>query len=243
MSSSKDRQGAVVTGGSGGIGRGIVKRLTGDGYRVINLDLHPPASPLPGEQFVDCDLADYDALERVAERVAQDNGPLLLVNNAAWARPADFTGTSLSDFERTLAVNIIGMHLLCQALVPGMEQAGFGRIVNISSIAAAGKRDRTAYATSKAGIEGFTRTLALELGEHGITVNAIRPGPIDTAAFREANPAGSVARTRIEAHLPVGRMGSPADIANAVAFFLAEGSSFVTGQVLSVCGGRSVGGA
>ena len=232
---------AVVSGGSGGIGREIVRRLIVDGNRVLNLDRVAPDAEFEGETHLGCDLENQQQLFAAAAGMAQEFAPRVLVNNAAWALPEAFEDTGVETLERTLAVNVTAAHILARALVPPMANLGFGRIVNISSVAAQGKRLRTAYSASKAAIEGFTKTLALELGASGITVNAIRPGPIDTAAFRAANPPGSDARLRIEANLAVGRVGRPADIANAVSFFASEASSFVTGQVLSVCGGRSVG--
>ena len=232
---------AVVSGGSGGIGRAIVRRLIDDGNHVLNIDRVAPDAEFDGETYLACDLENQPQLAAMAQGMAQDFEPRILVNNAAWALPEAFEETGVETLERTLAVNVTAAHMLARALVLPMARHGHGRIVNISSVAAQGKRLRTAYSTSKAAIEGFTKTLALELGASGITVNAIRPGPIDTAAFRAANPPGSDGRARIEANLPVGRMGHPADIANAVSFFASEASGFVTGQVLAVCGGRSVG--
>ncbi len=122
-----------------------------------------------------------------------------------------------------------------------MKSRRFGRIVNISSRAALGKELRTAYAATKAGLHGITRTWALELAKHGITVNAIGPGPIATELFMHANPPGSLRTKAIVDSVPVGRLGTPADVANAVAFFADARSGFVTGQVLYVCGGMTCG--
>jgi NAD(P)-dependent dehydrogenase (short-subunit alcohol dehydrogenase family) len=122
-----------------------------------------------------------------------------------------------------------------------MRAAGFGRIVNIASVAALGKRDRTAYSASKAALCGMTRTWALELGRDGITVNAIAPGAIDTSAFRSANPAsGKPSGTD---RIPVGRLGTPDDVAHAASFLLSARAGFVSGQVLYVCGGSTIGAA
>jgi NAD(P)-dependent dehydrogenase (short-subunit alcohol dehydrogenase family) len=232
----------VVTGGSGGIGAGLCRHLSGLGYRVINLDRQPPAAhETDSAEFVEVDLADGTRLRDTLDRVICSHRPTRLVANAAAGRPADFLATTLDDFDLTMAVNVRAALLCSQAMVPTMREHGSGRIVVISSRAALGKVDRTAYATSKAALHGMVRTMALELGRDGITANAIAPGPIDTPAFRRANPEGTAARARIEAGTAVGRMGTPADIANAVAFLLDEASGFITGQVLYVCGGLSVG--
>jgi NAD(P)-dependent dehydrogenase (short-subunit alcohol dehydrogenase family) len=122
-----------------------------------------------------------------------------------------------------------------------MRARGFGRIVNVASRAAYGKELRSAYAASKAGLIGLTRTWALEYAAHGITVNAVAPGPIATELFRAGNPEGSERTRRIVEGVPAGRMGEPEDVAHAVMFFLDRRSSFVTGQVLPVCGGLTVG--
>ena len=128
-----------------------------------------------------------------------------------------------------------------QALLPGMKACGFGRIVNMSSRAALGKELRTAYAATKAGLIGMTRVWALELGRHGITVNAIGPGPIRTELFDRANPPDSPRTQAIVDAVPVRRVGTPEDVAQAVAFFLDRRSGFTTGQMLYVCGGMTLG--
>ena len=131
--------------------------------------------------------------------------------------------------------------MCAQALVPGMREAGFGRIVNIASRAALGKELRTAYSATKAGLQGMTRTWALEEGKQGITVNAVAPGPIATELFMNANPADSERTKAIVNSIPVGRMGTPDDVAHAAAFLLSTDAGFITGQTLYVCGGMTVG--
>jgi len=142
----------------------------------------------------------------------------------------------------------VSLNLRCamqclQALPPGMKGAGFARVANISSRAALGMRRRTVYPATKAALIGMTKVWALELGRHGITANALGPGPIGAAPFDAANPPGSPATRAILEAIPVGRAGEPADVAHAVAFLLDARSGFVTGQVLYVCGGRSRRGA
>jgi len=139
--------------------------------------------------------------------------------------------------------NLRAAMLCAQAVVPAMKQARQGRIVNLTSRAALGKEGRTIYAATKAGLIAMTKTWALELGAHGITVNAVGPGPINTALFARSNPPDSPRTRAIVEGIPVRRIGEPEDVAKAVAFFTAETSSFVTGQVLYVCGGLTVGSA
>ena len=138
-------------------------------------------------------------------------------------------------------VNLAAAIICTQALLPGMRAAHFGRIVNISSRAALGKGERIAYASSKAALLGFTRTLALEVASDGITVNAIGPGPISTELFESANPPGSLATQRILENIPLGRIGQPEEVAHLVASLLDERAGFTTGQVIYVCGGMTVG--
>jgi NAD(P)-dependent dehydrogenase (short-subunit alcohol dehydrogenase family) len=128
-----------------------------------------------------------------------------------------------------------------QAVLPAMERARFGRVVNITTRAAVGKELRTAYSATKAGLHGLTKTWALELGNRNITINAVAPGPIDTEMFRAVNPPDSPRTKKIIEGIPLKRMGTPEDIAHATAFFLEERSGYITGQVLYVCGGITVG--
>jgi NAD(P)-dependent dehydrogenase (short-subunit alcohol dehydrogenase family) len=231
----------LVTGASNGIGRAVAARMLRDGHRVVNLDLHAPAEALPGESFLQVDLTDVAATRAaLAEAVAQ-HAPLRLVNNAGMVRPASLAETRVEDLEAVVALNLRAGLLCAQALLPGMEAAGFGRIVNIASRAALGKELRSAYAATKAGLIGLTRTWALELAPQGITVNAVGPGPIGTELFHRANPHNSPKTRAIIEGVPVRRLGTPDDIAHAVAFFLDDRAGFTTGQVLYVCGGMTVG--
>jgi NAD(P)-dependent dehydrogenase (short-subunit alcohol dehydrogenase family) len=156
-------------------------------------------------------------------------------------RPALLDDTTVEDFDAVIALNLRSAMLCVQGVLPGMRHARFGRIVSISSRASLGKELRTAYSASKAALHGMTRTWALELAKDGITVNAVAPGSIDTELFRRANPPDDPRTPAIIAAIPVGRIGTPDDIANAVAFFLDRRSGFVTGQVMFVCGGLTVG--
>jgi NAD(P)-dependent dehydrogenase (short-subunit alcohol dehydrogenase family) len=226
----------LVTGASRGIGRAIAVRLAGDGWRIVNFDLGPPADGAPGE-WVEVDLADAAALEAALQALLARQDIDALVNNAAIAQSAMLEQTTDADFDLATAVNLRAPMICARALVPGMQARGFGRILNISSRAHLGKTHRTAYAATKGGILSMARVWALEYGASGVTCNTIAPGPIRTELFERVNPPGMPRTQEIIGTIPVGRLGEPEDIANAVAFFLDERSDFVTGQVLYVCGG------
>ncbi|WP_151633316.1 SDR family oxidoreductase [Noviherbaspirillum aerium] len=232
---------ALVTGAGAGIGRAIATRLAEDGFGVLTVDRQAPQRLTDGEIFVRADLADRADTARALEELVGGRSVAVLVNNVGTVRPAAIEDTTYADLEAVVALNL-GCTLQCtQAVLPGMKQEGHGRIVNISSRAALGKELRTAYAATKAGLHGMTRTWALELAPYGITVNAVGPGPIGTELFHAVNPADSPRTEAIIKGVPVARLGTPDDIAHAVAFFSDARAGFVTGQVLYVCGGMTVG--
>ncbi|CAN1528569.1 FabG Dehydrogenases with different specificities (related to short-chain alcohol dehydrogenases) [Burkholderiaceae bacterium] len=231
----------LISGGSGGIGRAIAKRVIGDGYQVINLDLVPPKLLLAGETFHQIDLIDAQATRELIADLLKTTSILRLVNNAGIIRPGSLEDVSLIDFNAVMDLNLRAPMLLAQSLMPAMRAAQFGRIINIASRAALGKEERTAYAASKAGLLGMTRTWALEMAHFGITVNAIGPGPIATELFTSGNHPDHPKTKKIVANIPVQRMGQPEDVAHAVALFLDDRAGFITGQVLYVCGGITVG--
>ncbi len=193
------------------------------------------------DEFVAVDLADEAATAAALERALTGRTITRLVNNVGAVRPALLEEATLEDFDYLMALNVRSAIQCTRALAPGMRAAGFGRIVNVSSRAVRGKELRTNYAATKAALIGLTRTWALELGPDGITVNCICPGPTATELYVEANPPESPRTRGSLAAIPVGRIGTPEDMAHAIAFFLDEQSGFVSGQALMVCGGSSLG--
>jgi len=234
---------ALLTGASSGIGEGICRRLLDCGFTVVALQRSRPRFRHDNLFVFQVDLTDRQATEAIGKDACTRFDVTHLVNNAGANRPNPIEAAEMADFEYVVDLNLRAAIMLTQAALPRMRAAKFGRIVNISSRAALGKAGFAVYSATKSALIGLTRSLALELGKDGITVNAIAPGPVSTPLFNNANPPDSPATQKILGSLAVGRMGTPDDIANAVLFFLAPESGFVTGQVLHVCGGASLGAA
>jgi NAD(P)-dependent dehydrogenase (short-subunit alcohol dehydrogenase family) len=230
---------AIVTGGSAGIGRAVVDALLEKGYRVISLDLQPPAVRHERLEHLSVDLADPAATRRVADEISRAHQVTTLIHNAGTIRPALLPDVKLEDLEALVNLHLSSALLLLQSALPSMKAAGFGRVVLVSSRAVLGLPTRTSYATTKAGMLGMARTWALELAPQGITVNVVAPGPIETDNFYSVVPRGQ--GERVAQAIPVKRLGQPGDVARAVMFFADRDAGFVTGQVLYVCGGTSVG--
>ncbi|MEM7059202.1 MAG: SDR family oxidoreductase [Pseudomonadota bacterium] len=231
----------LVTGGSNGIGAAIVAARAALGELVVNLDKDQPEAGAHGETFR-ADLSDREDVARVMAEVTKAYAVTRLVNCAGAVLLDPIEDLKADDFARTMDLNVLAPALIVQACLPAMKAAGFGRIVNITSRAALGAKTlRTAYAGSKGALNSATRVWATELARHGITVNAIGPGPIETELFKRANPPDSPQTIATRNSIPVGRMGRPEDIAHAVDFFLSDQAGFVTGQTLYVCGGLTIG--
>ncbi|MEG0920015.1 MAG: SDR family oxidoreductase [Comamonas sp.] len=237
---SPARPRVLITGGGAGIGLAAAERCYADGYTPVIIDRDVSLVPA---HFValQADLSSVDDTARALADALAGGAITRLVNNVGVVVPADAASQTLAEFDLAVSLNLRCAFQCMQALLPGMKEAGFGRIVNMSSRAALGKDLRTAYSATKAGLIGMTRVWALELGQFGITANAIGPGPIRTALFDKANPPDAPRTQKIIQSVPVKRVGTPDDVAHAVAYMLDERSGFVTGQVLYVCGGMTVG--
>jgi NAD(P)-dependent dehydrogenase (short-subunit alcohol dehydrogenase family) len=231
------RERVLITGGGAGIGAATAARCREEGWEPVIIDR--VVDHLPGA--IRADLSDPVDAARALD-LALAGGPITrLVNNVGVVVPAAVEDQTLAEFDLAVSLNLRCAFQCLQALLPGMKSAGFGRVVNLSSRAALGKELRTAYAATKAGLIGMTRVWALELGPLGITANAIGPGPIRTELFECANPPDSPRTQAIVAAVPVRRLGTPEDVAHTAAWLLDARSGFVTGQVLYVCGGMTVG--
>jgi 3-oxoacyl-[acyl-carrier protein] reductase len=242
---------AIVTGGARGIGAAVARRLATDGLDVAVLDLSADDSAATAAAITDAggravalgaDVSDADAVAAAVERVAAELGPpTVLVNNAGVTRDNLLFRMTDADWDTVMSVHLRGSFLMSRAVQGHMVDAGWGRIVNLSSTSALGNRGQANYATAKAGLQGFTKTLAIELGRFGVTANAVAPGFIVTdmtraTAARIGADWDEYVQQRAAA-IPVGRAGQPEDIAHTVSFLVSEGAGFVSGQVVYVAGG------
>lgn len=242
---------AIVTGAARGIGAGIARRLASDGLAVAVADLDESACQAVVDEIeaaggrglaVRVDVSDEKAVQDGVEQiVAQLGDPTVLVNNAGIIRDNLLFRMSVEEWDAVTNVHLRGSFLMARAAQGFMTKAGWGRIVNLSSTSALGNRGQANYSAAKAGIQGFTKTLALELGKFGVTANAIAPGFIETdmtaATAARIGMSFEDFKTAAAKEIPVGRVGQPDDIANAVSFFVSERAGFVSGQVLYVAGG------
>jgi len=243
-----DGRSAIVTGGGMGIGRAICIRLAQEGARVAIFDTildaaRETAAMVEGEGgtalALEVDVSDMSEVESGVKQVLSALGTLdMLVNNAGISHVSSVARMTEDVWDRVNAVNLKGVFLCCHAVIPAMKQRRYGKIVNIASILALnGTAGYAHYSATKAGVVGFTRSLAVELGPHNICVNAIGPGIIQTPMAEQDVPPEVAERLR--QRIPLRRHGTPADVADAVLFLVSDASSYVTGQCIYVCGGLS----
>jgi 2-hydroxycyclohexanecarboxyl-CoA dehydrogenase len=230
---------AVVTGGASGIGRAVAERLRSDGLRVAVIDL----SPTDDEFGHVADVSDPTQVATTVAAIREKFGPILVLVNAAGVEGfKKFSNMTFQEWSKVIDVNLNGVFHTIQAVLPDMVEARWGRIVNISSSSThSGQPFMAHYVAAKSAVNGLTKSLALEYGPCGITVNAVPPGFVDTPMLRSAESRHLLGGT-VEDHInrtPVRRVGRPEDIAAACAFFVSEEASYITGQILGVNGGRN----
>lgn len=236
----------LVTGGSTGIGASICHDFLEQGMEVVNLARRPLEVDDPQWQQrlhnISVDLTDREATKAVAEQVAKQFSISCFVHNAGVIKANLIEDVQLDELDYVSNIHLAATIILTQAVLPKMKASSFGRIILITSRAALGLQTRSVYSATKSGMMGMARTWALELGQYGITVNTVAPGPIAaTEMFHDVIPENSEKMQQLAASIPVQRTGLPGDVARAVSFFADEKNSFVTGQTLFVCGGSSLG--
>ena len=243
---------AVVTGGASGIGLGVAKQFAADGHHVAVLDVNGAAAAAAAAEIntdsanvvaVEVDVADRGSVATAFQRVRAELGPVdIVVTSAGIESFTPVLDITAQGWDRLLAVNLTGTFTCVQAAIPDMLAAGWGRIVTISSSSAqSGAPHMAHYAASKGGVISLTKALAVELARHGITVNTIPPSLVDTPMARQAEAAGDFPGVDVIAPMvPLGRAGTPADIAGMCSFLCSEGGSYITGQVIGVNGGMYI---
>jgi 2-hydroxycyclohexanecarboxyl-CoA dehydrogenase len=246
----------IVTGGGGGIGGASCRRFAAEGARVAVFDVNLEAAHNVARDIVasagqaqafQCDITDRASVDQAVAATIERFGPIdVLVNNAGWDIFCPFTKTEPAQWDKLIAINLIGPLHMHHAVLPGMVARRAGRIVNIASDAArVGSSGEAVYAACKGGLVAFSKTLAREHSRHGITVNVVCPGPTDTALFADYKAGAGNPEKLVEAFtrsIPLGRIGQPDDLPGAIAFFASDDAAYVTGQVLSVSGGLTMNG-
>ncbi len=230
----------LITGASKGIGRATAQRLGDQGHHVIGLARTAPSTPFPGD-FITVDLSDRQATANALQAITKDHGIDGILNNVGLVNPAPLEEITLEQLDQVLDLNLRVALQTAQAALPHMKAQKWGRIVQTSSLVTVGVPFRTSYSAAKSGLISFTRSWALELAQHAITVNAVAPGPVETELFNTNNPPGSESRQRYIDNIPLKRTGTPDELAAINAFLLGEESGFITGQTLYVDGGSSIG--
>src|SRR5215218_302103 len=230
----------LITGASKGIGRAVAQRVAAAGNIPVGLARTTPED-FPGE-FHEVDLADRAATAEVLERIVASGPVDAVVNNVGFVRFGRIGSIDLDHLFETYDLNVRTAVQVVQAVLPGMVAAGWGRIVNVTSMTTLGTPERTPYAAAKAALETCTRIWANELASTGITVNAVAPGPVETELYRERSPIGSEREGRLLESIPMQRVGSPREIAHAIHALLDDDAGYITGQVIRADGGGSIAG-
>lgn len=228
----------LITGASKGIGRAVADRLAANGHQPIGLARTTPVD-FPGK-FHQVDLADRAATAETLAAIVRDGPVEAVVNNVGFVRFGRIGSIDLDDLFATYDMNVRIAVQVVQAVLPGMIDAGWGRIVNVTSLTTLGTPERTPYAAAKAALETCTRIWAIELASTGITVNAVAPGPTETEMYRERSPVGSERESRFLATIPLRRVGIPREVAHTICALLDEDAGYTTGQILRVDGGGSI---
>ncbi|MBT2275902.1 3-oxoacyl-ACP reductase FabG [Rhodococcus qingshengii] len=248
---SNEQRVAIVTGAARGIGAAVARQLAEDGFAVAAIDLDETSCAGVVNEIeanggralaVGADVSDEVSAEKAVTRIAETLGtPVVLVNNAGITRDNMLYKMSVTDWDAVISVHLRGSFLMSRAVQGYMSTSAWGRIINLSSVSALGNRGQANYSAAKAGIQGLTKTLAIELGRFGVTVNAVAPGFIETemtaATAERIGMSFEDLKAAAAKEIPVQRVGQPADIANTVSFFARDESSFVSGQVIYVAGG------
>ena len=228
----------LITGAPKGIGRAVADRRAAAGQEPIGLARTAP-SDFPG-QFHEVDLGDRTATAHALDTIVGEGRVDAVINNVGLARFGRIGSIDLDDLFLTYDLNVRTAVQVVQAVLPGMVDAGWGRIVNVTSLTTLGTSERTPYAAAKAALETCTRIWAGELAPSGITVNAVAPGPVETELYRERSPAGSDREARFLSTIPLHRVGTPVEIAHVICMMLGDDAGYITGQIVRVDGGGSI---
>src|SRR5690349_3114031 len=237
---------AIVTGAGQGIGRAIAEKLAGEGATVVVTDIDEATAKETAEAVngtgIRADVTSRESVDAMVDQVRRQFGRIdVLVNNAGWDKASPFVDSDPADWDRVVAINRYGVLHTCHAVLPVMAAQGGGTVVNLASDAGrVGSSGEAVYSAAKGGVIAFTKTIARESARHGITANAVCPGPTDTALFASMGGDNPKLREALTKAIPLRRLAQPSDLANVVAFLASDEASYVTGQTVSVSGGLTM---